>query len=255
MSLTHWIRHKILDTPLEPVARELYLRFSRAPGVQYERELQAVMRRALRPQANCLDIGAYRGGVVRDMLRYAPNGQHSAFEPVPAQAQYLRENFPQVIVHAVALSDTTGTAQFHHVVSRPTYSGLRAVRYPSPNEQVAVIEVSVGRLDDLVPADMPVDFIKIDVEGAEYHVLRGGLATIKRRQPIIVFEHGLTSPWYYNIPSANVYDLLTDEAYLQISLMQRWLQHGPPLSREEFIREVTDARNYYFIAYPPPSDV
>ena len=132
------MRNRILDTPLEPLARSLYLRFSPAHGVRYERQLHVVMRRVLHPYANCLDIGAYRGGVLRDILRYAPHGRHLAFEPVPAQAAYLRQQFPDVTIHAVALSDTTGTAPFHHVVSRPTYSGLRMVQYPSSNEHISL---------------------------------------------------------------------------------------------------------------------
>jgi FkbM family methyltransferase len=253
MNLNRWMRNRILDTSLEPLARSLYLRFSPAHGVRYERQLHVVMRRVLHPYANCLDIGAYRDGVLRDILRYAPHGRHLAFEPVPAQAAYLRQQFPDMTIHAVALSDTTGTAPFHHVVSRPTYSGLRMVQYPSSNEHIEQIEVPLCRLDELVPAALPIHFIKIDVEGAEYLVLRGGLATITRNRPIIVFEHGLTSPWYYQIPSADVYDLLTQEAGVQVSLMRRWLADEPPLSRDQFVDEVSEARNYYFIAYPAVS--
>ena len=36
----------------------------------------------------------------------------------------LRERFPGVSVHQVALAAEPGATQFHHVVSNPGYSGI-----------------------------------------------------------------------------------------------------------------------------------
>jgi FkbM family methyltransferase len=250
MSFTDVMRRVLVGTPLEGVARTLYTRLSRSQGVRYEREILQVMRRTLRPTSNCIDVGAYRGAVLHDMLTLAPQGQHVAFEPVAHQYAYLVRKFPQVQIHQVALHDTVGQRTFYHVQSRPTYSGLQKVLYPSPNEQVEEVTVQTDCLDNRIPADRPIQLIKIDVEGAEFHVLRGGSATIRRTKPIIVFEHGLTSQWYYQIPSEQVYDLLVAECGLQVTLMRSWLDGGPGLDRQAFAACVNEKREFYFMAHP-----
>jgi hypothetical protein len=48
--------------------------------------------------------------------------------------------------------------------------------------------VSQIKLDDLVPTLKHVDFIKIDVEGAELEVLKGALELIGRNKPVLIIE-------------------------------------------------------------------
>ena len=148
-----------------------------------------VMRRVLRPDSNCLDIGASTGALLQSMCDLAPQGRHFAFEPRPEAAEELQSRFPRVTVHAVALAAETGVAPFTLVVSNPAYSGLKPRRYDRP-EQLQTIEVPVRRLDDLVPPDLDVAFVKIDVEGGEVGVLQGGMSTLRRCRPVIAFEHG-----------------------------------------------------------------
>lgn len=49
-------------------------------------------------------------------------------------------------------------------------------------------EIPVRRLDDKIPFDRHVALLKVDVEGMEAEVLRGGLETIKRCRPVIYAE-------------------------------------------------------------------
>jgi FkbM family methyltransferase len=196
---------------------------------------------------SALDVGAHAGDVLAQIVAAAPKGRHHAFEPIPALAADLRARFPQVQVHEVALADTTGEATFHHVVTNPSYSGLKQRRFDREGEQVEVTTVRTARLDDLVPRQTPVRFVKIDVEGAEEGVLRGGLETIRANRPFIVFEHGLGgSEQYGTRPEA--LDELLGSVGLEISLMERWLAGQPPLTREELVRQFERAENYYFIA-------
>jgi hypothetical protein len=50
------------------------------------------------------------------------------------------------------------------------------------------VEVPVKKLDQLISRDWPVDLIKIDVEGFEYEMLTGSMATIREFKPSIVVE-------------------------------------------------------------------
>ena len=130
-----------------------------------------------------------------------------AFEPNPELAATLQERFPTVTIHEVALSDTPGRSEFHLLTQLPAQSGLlrRPTDRPS-DEQV----IDVRRGDDRPPAagHRRIDLIKIDVEGAEVNVLRGARRTLRRWQPVVVFEHGVRTSKPYGTTPEMLFDLL-----------------------------------------------
>jgi FkbM family methyltransferase len=243
----------VLRTPLADPARWLYRRiYPLSPeekNSRYDAETLAVMQRILKGDSNCVDIGAHEGSILRLMLEGAPKGQHFAFEPLPDFAERLRALFPQVRIFELALSDTAGQVSFYRVVTNPGYSGLRRRDYPSQLEEIHVITVQTERLDNLIPDDLAVAFIKIDVEGAEMQVLRGAAGVIKRCRPFIVFEHGLGAADHYGTTPAEVYDFLS-QCGLRVTLMRRWLRSKSPFSRASFIEHYELGRDFYYLAYP-----
>lgn len=220
---------------------------------QYDRQTSEILQR-LAADASCVDVGCNVGAILSEMLRAAPRGRHYAFEPLPDLFAELRRRFgdaPNVTLFNVALSDHSGQSAFQHVVTNHAYSGLRRRRYDRPHEEVVEITVAVEPLDRLLPAGARIDLIKIDVEGAELEVLRGATATIRRCQPLIVFEHGLGGSDFYGTTPEHIHDLLVGEHGLAISLMADWLAGRPPLSRQGLHDEFHGQTNYYFLAHPP----
>lgn len=218
---------------------------------RYNEETVAIMRRVMAPDANGVDVGAFEGALTRPMVEIAPHGRHIAVEPQPSYAAKLREEFPQVRVLELALGDHPGTADFIEALDSPARSGLKKQEYPTEHERTKTISVRVARLDDLVSPDTPIAFIKIDVEGAEYMVLRGAVATIRRDRPVIAFEYGRAGRQDYGTEPATMWRLLHDELGLEISLMRTWLDHGPPFTAEGFRQMVDSGKEWMFIAYPP----
>jgi hypothetical protein len=105
-------------------------------------------------------------------------------------------------------------------------------------------------MDELVPAALPITLVKIDVEGAELQVLRGGVATLARCKPFVIFEHGKGAADCYGTTPAEVFDFLTEKCGLQVSSMQRWLSGARPFTRAGFIRQFEHRRGFYFLAHP-----
>ena len=237
-----------LGGPARAVYRRLWPLTVSEINARYDAQTSEVLARVLTPDSNCLDIGAHTGSILKLMLRHAPGGRHMAFEPLPHLAVQLRRDFPEVGVFQVALSDMTGSTTFEHVVSNPSYSGLRRWRYDRPNEDIETITVTAARLDDLVPTDLPVRLVKIDVEGAELQVIRGGVNTLTRCRPFAVFEHGIGGADYYGTTPGAVYEALVEQCGLQMNAMERWLAGARPLSRPEFLQQCK--RDFYFLAHP-----
>lgn len=106
---------------------------------QYDQLTVDVMERVLGPRSNCIDAGAARGDLLREMVRLAPEGTHYAFEPVPQQAAALKKMFPTVYVEELALGDANGTAKFRHVLDSPFNSGFARRKWDTYRERVDIL--------------------------------------------------------------------------------------------------------------------
>jgi len=135
-----------------------------------------------------LDIGVHLGFYSRHMARFCAGV--IGFEPNPMSAALVRACLPRdVRIENVALSDRAGKA-----LLRIPSSGRDGAEALGTLEQANLlggaacdeIEVTVARLDDF---DLPpVGIIKIDVEGHEEAVLRGGHQLLHRDRPACMIE-------------------------------------------------------------------
>lgn len=195
---------------------------------------------------HAIDVGAHRGGVLREILRVAPLGRHVAYEPLPDCYKYLRREFRQVDVRNVALSDTNGTTSFLHVVAAPEFSGMRQRAYPGYEDSPRrTLTVPMQRLDDDLPDGFRPSLIKIDVEGAELLVMRGAIETLRTHRPTVIFEHGIGAADRYGYGSEDIHDLLCGEIGLRIFDFDG----RGPYNRERFI-EVFPEPMWNFVAVP-----
>lgn len=210
---------------------------------------EIIMRRVIQRNSNCIDIGCHKGEILDIMLELAPEGKHSGFEPIPAFFHQLEEKYTgKATIFPYALSDKEGTADFQYVRNAPAYSGLRKRDYQI-NPDIEVIQVKLKTLDDLL-RDQVVHFIKIDVEGAEFDVLKGALDIIRKNKPYIIFEFGVGASNYYDSTPEKMFSLLVDEGGLNISLLKSFTHGGQPMTAEEFKKVYEAQKEYYFIAHP-----
>ena len=214
----------------------------------YDKETFAVMSRVLQPNSCCIDVGAHSGIILREMVRLSPLGTHFAFEPLPDFAAVLRDAFPNVRIFEAAVSDYAGTSSFVHVENDPGYSGLRKRIYDEADPVLKAITVNVVQIDDVIPQEQPIAFLKVDIEGGEYHALRGAYRTIRRWNPVIVFEAGQKSTGQYGVTPEEIYRLITEELGFRLSTMRRWLSGEPPYDQSGFCDKWRNGQDYYFIA-------
>lgn len=226
-------------------------------NLRYDRLTRKVIRRLVRPGDTCIDVGSHRGDILELMLKYSPEGNHFGFEPIPHLYQALHHKYAsRCRISPYALSDFNGEVDFQWVRNAPAYSGLKKRTYETNEPEIEEIKVQARRLDDVMqeveglsPACVPIKLIKIDVEGAEYQVLKGAMTTLRRDQPVVIFEFGLGASDHYGVTAEMMYKLLAEEAGLQISLLDYWLDKKPALDKDSFCEYYITGKEYYFIAY------
>ena len=80
-----------------------------------------------------------------------------------------------------------------------------------PNRVIEQIRVSVDSLDRVLPQNQRIAFLKIDVEGGELGVMRGGCETIRASRPLVVFEAGKNSTGQYGVTPEELFCFVTRE--------------------------------------------
>jgi len=217
----------------------------------YDRLTLKIIQKTLQKNTNCVDVGSHKGEFLKLFLKYSPTGTHFAFEPLPDFYQQLEKNFSPLgcKIFNVALSNKQGETEFTHNVSNPAYSGFRERTYEHDNEVIQKIKVATNSLDAIIPPEINIGFIKIDVEGAELGVLQGAQRVIEHSKPVIVFEHGLGAADHYNTTPADIHSLLTNIG-MDIFTLKSFLKGGKNLSSEEMQNLFNTGKEYYFAAAP-----
>jgi len=185
-----------------------------------------------------VDAGAHAGTILKHLVKIAPNGRGYAFEPIPSLCRELRSRYPSVTVEGIALSDYDGTADFHYLTSNPALSSL--IYHPAWEQGGTVkrIPVPVRRLDDCVPPDVHIAFLKVDVEGVELALLRGSRRILADNRPVVVFECS-----HHNLPDVAAF-LKTFE--MEVCFLSRF----PDGSTEETLALNPGSGEYCFAAAP-----
>ncbi len=150
---------------------------------------QAVVER-IPSGTTAIDAGANIGIVTSQLCRaVGARGTVHAIEPLPANAGCLRElkrknDLEQLTIWECALSDKDGSATL-----RTQGEGTSAYASLTASWNIAgTVSVKTRVLDDLVPHDTRVGFVKLDVEGAESLVLDGADRIMASDRPMVFCE-------------------------------------------------------------------
>ena len=181
---------------------------------RYDPETSFVLRKFLNCNCIVIDVGANVGAITLLMAQICDQGGVIAIEPGPLTSSRLMDNLmlnPKlqalVTVCKVGVSDKKGKLFWSE---DPENLGNASLWEKSG------ILVEVETLDNIIEENRikRLDFIKIDVEGMEYEVIKGGLDSIRKYHPTIYYE---TLEPFRDFRGFDLYkkifDLLSSEGY------------------------------------------
>lgn len=218
-------------------------------NIKYDRLTRIILKQNLKNNFNCIDVGCHKGEILDLILRYAPEGKHFGFEPIPDLYSELKKKYNHnVNIYPYALSDRNGESKFHLVKNALAYSGINRRSYKVKNPEIEEISVQVKTLDEIIPTNKSIQLVKIDVEGGEFGVLKGAKNLLLTNKPIVIFEFGKGASDYYGTSPIDIFDFITKEIGYNIYSLKSFINKNDPMSKVEFERCYNTNSEYYFIA-------
>jgi FkbM family methyltransferase len=227
-----------------------FLHFDLTKNLEYDRLTKAIMKKHINHNSNCIDVGCHKGEILDIMIKYSKSGKLFAFEPIPDLYNLLKNGFGErVAIYPFAVSDKSGSTKFQYVKNAPAYSGINKRSYAIENPDIQEINVEKTTLDEIIPADVKIDFIKIDVEGGEFGVLKGAKKILLKYKPIVIFESGLGASDYYGTQPEELYSYVVTQLGLEISTLKGFINKEKSLAIADFVNNYRNKKEYYFIAH------
>jgi FkbM family methyltransferase len=179
-----------------------------------------------------IDVGAHIGTIISEVSYHDPSVRIIAIEAAPGKVARLRRQFPRVEFHDCALGDSDGEAAFFVNTRQSGYSSL-VCPPASCRADVTETRVPLKRLDSVV-SRRDVDVIKVDVEGAELGVLRGGERLIAENRPTILFESALDTVDGWKHAKEELWRWFAEREYVTL-IPNRVAHDDPGMSRDGFL--------------------
>jgi FkbM family methyltransferase len=147
----------------------------------------------LRPGSIIVDVGAGIGSEILTFSSIAgPEGLVVAIEAQPWTFDFLQRNveanrLSNVRIHQLAVTDVNGTVGIESdTVGHLANSIVRSTGRSDTEE------VPASRLDDLLGSVPTIDFLKMNIEGAEVDALRGAEQVLSRTRNVYISCHDFT---------------------------------------------------------------
>ncbi|MES2915500.1 MAG: FkbM family methyltransferase [Pseudomonadota bacterium] len=161
-----------------------------APESDDEPEVAAAIARLLKRPGTFVDVGANLGQTLGKVLAVDPDRSYLGFEPQIGACHYIHafltaNGLRNARVLPFGLSDKTGLMSFWSAGEADTMASL-VDEGQGKTQSVVMTRIGDEVLSELDIGDIAA--IKIDVEGAEYQVLRGFERTLSTIGPPIIFE-------------------------------------------------------------------
>lgn len=169
---------------------------------------------------NIIDIGA-QSGLYTLFAKFIPKSTFYAFEPFPSSFKLLNDNIKlnnidNVKTYNIGISDKIGETTLNVCNS---HNGLHTIGENVKRfNDISKITIKTDTIDNLFyDKDIPVDYIKIDTEGWEYHILNGAKNTIKKYKPKLQIEWNLKNMEQCNVTPKDLIKLFNELKYKAVN--------------------------------------
>lgn len=184
----------------------------------YEQLLVQTYSNFVKPGSVAIDVGAHGGRHTTHLARFVgDSGKVVAFEPIPHLFAKLQKAFKGnkvVDLRSLALSRQSGTLPFKIVHNLLEQSGLKERIFDRTDLDIQTITVTVSTLDEQLAGLDRVDFIKIDVEGAEIDCLHGARNVLAKFRPLVSVEYGESSYSVYGHKASTLFEFALEHDYV-----------------------------------------
>ncbi|QND51520.1 FkbM family methyltransferase [Phyllobacterium sp. 628] len=181
----------------------------------YEPNVTRVFKEFVKPGMRVIDIGAnvgYFSMLSASLVGHA--GRVLSVEPNVENGRLLAASrdanaFTQIEILLTAVSDRTDVLS----LSGSASNGTTATVFSGQSLEIKRL-VPCVRLDDVLHEWNRVDFVKIDIEGAEYKALNGMIKTLRRFRPLIISEFNPNLiAWISSVPGEDYLAFLFSLGY------------------------------------------
>lgn len=208
-----------------------------APSIDPDRNGEALLQRELAPGLRVvMDVGANRGEWTAGLLSCAPALERViCYEPALSALDLLRGRFAsedRVEIVDAAVADAAGRQDFFE---EPEGGETSSLVDSFSNALARAREVRLVTIDDELDrlAIAQVDLLKVDAEGMDLHVLRGGERALRsHRIAAVQFEYG--GAWAKaGSTLTGAFDLLRSHGYEVNVLLSDGLYRYEPMQTGE----------------------
>jgi FkbM family methyltransferase len=160
------------------------------------------LRHLIQPGQRAIDIGANYGLYTLSIARLVgPSGRVWAFEPASGTAERLAasivaNSYSHVVLEQSALSDSPGTARLSLNDNSELNKLVQDTKLAGESETVPVVTLDTAA-EKYGWKD--IDFVKLDAEGQEANIIRGGRRFLASESPLIQYEIKEGSSWHLGL--------------------------------------------------------
>jgi FkbM family methyltransferase len=199
-----------------------------------------------------VDVGAHKGLFAKPAMQALGFERFIAFEPNQALHPFLRNNTKNLDgeVRGVGLGDAVGKFQLH-VHADPSMSSLlrsdnavlrREFDYYDP-DATTTVEVDVSTLDSELKVIIDADkrfFLKVDTQGNELDVLRGGTSSLRKCIGILL-EHMFVTPYEGQPVFCDLISFLEAHGFHCVAVLEIKRKKSHRITGVDFLFMPTDA--------------